>query len=125
MISRHNAIRGFKLYRDNAYTIGTLMVDAFATLYLEKSHLNNTQQGIGDVEKSENQHEVKDVNEDGEHEGPYTIKATAGEDDEGASLRSIVNNSCVTPNLLNKSLRQTYMRLFLAQKPNLFVWIWN
>ena len=67
------------------------MVGAFATSYLEKSHHNSTHHGIGDVEKSENQHGIEDVNEeDREHEGPYTIKATAGEDDEDASLRLIV-----------------------------------
>ena len=119
-------LRGFKLCGDNVYTIGTLMVGAFATSYFEKSHHNSTQHGIGDVEKSENHHGIKDVNEeDGQHEGPYTIKATAGEHDEGASLRLIVTISYVTPNLLNKFLRQTHMRLFLTQKPNLFVKIWN
>nr|POE99725.1 hypothetical protein CFP56_36068 [Quercus suber] len=79
------------LCEDNVYTTGTLMVGAFATSYLEKSHHNSTQHGIGDVEKSQSQHGIKGVNEeDGDHEGPYTIKATAGEDDEGASLRLIV-----------------------------------
>lgn len=68
-------------------------------LYVWRSLTSTTpNMGFGDVEKSENQHEVKDVNENGEHEGLYTIKATAGEDDEGASLRSIVTISCVTPN---------------------------
>ena len=60
--------------------IGTLMVDSFATSYYKRSHFNQAQNGVGDVEK------------EGEHEGHLHVHthATHGHAHGSASL---VDNS--------------------------------
>ncbi|XP_050280026.1 zinc transporter 8-like [Quercus robur] len=61
--------------------IGTLMVDSFATSYYKKSHFNQAQNGVGDVEK------------EGEHEGHLHVHTHATHGHAHGSASLVDNNS--------------------------------